>query len=91
MNRRQIKYLCARMRTEADGGAKRPEDMPEGFEESFEKQKNFRGWASYSVTWTVDADDPWKIVLLDKSLEEEWNELLLEKVPVLPGYEDESD
>ena len=27
---------------------------PEGFKESFEKQKHFRGWNNYKETWYID-------------------------------------
>jgi len=36
----------------------------------------------YQVSWDVDLEG-WTIVLLNKSLEEKWNELLLEKIPIL--------
>ncbi len=58
-------------------------EIPEGFKESFEHQPNFRGWASYHITWDVYEDDPWKCVLREKSQEEEWNETLEEVCPVL--------
>lgn len=82
MNRRQIRYLISRLRTEATGGVAAPE-LPDGFRESFERQDKFRGWSNYQKVWDVD-ESGWNIVLLDVSAEEAWNALLLEKVPELP-------
>ena len=82
MTRRQIRYLLARLKTEATGGVKPPK-LPEGFRESFERQDKFRGWPNYQVVWDVD-DSGWGIALLDISAEEAWNNLLMEKVPELP-------
>lgn len=82
MTRRQIRYLIARLRTEADGGVEPPK-LPDGFRETFERQDKFRGWTNYQKVWDVD-DSGWGIVLLDVSAEEAWNKLLEEKVPELP-------
>jgi len=82
MDRRQIRYLISRLRTEATGGVEPPE-LPEGFRDTFERQDKFRGWANYQKIWDVD-DSGWGIILLDISAEEAWNKLLLEKVPELP-------
>lgn len=71
------------MKTEMEGGADRPSNMPEGFVESFESQDKFRGWGAFGKTWDVSDADPWTIIFRDKSIDEEWNEVLLAKVPVL--------
>lgn len=85
LTRRQIRYLLFRLRTQEIGGAKAPTKLPRGFKKSFTEQPKFRGWASFGVTWDVaeKPDSPWTIVFRDKSLEQEWNEVLIEKVPVL--------
>ena len=83
MNRRQIRYLCARCKSEAEGFAEKPE-LVEGFLETFESQPNFRGWMGFGVSWDVDVNDPWRIVLRDKSIEDEWHEVLEQVVPELP-------
>jgi hypothetical protein len=84
MNRRQIRYLLARIRSQATGVCEDVPEMPEGFKETFESQDAFRGWIAYTVTWDVDETDPWKVVTLKKSLEDEWQEKLNEVVPELP-------
>lgn len=79
----EIKYLLATLRSEAIYNKPLPIELPEGFRESFETQKDFRGWASYHVTWDVFEEDPWKCVLREKSQEQEWNETLEKVVPVI--------
>jgi len=88
MNRRNIRYLLRRIKTYSDTKdndsaetVKYPK-LPTGFKKSFEEQPRFRGWMGYQVTWDVD-ESGWNIVFLNKSLEEQWNELLTEKVPEL--------
>ena len=88
MNRRKIRYLLRRIKSNVDSKAdasqptiKLPK-LPKGFKQSFEEQPRFRGWMGYQVTWDVD-DSGWTVVLLDKSLEQQWAELLEEKVPLL--------
>lgn len=83
LTRRQIRYLLRRIRTKEESGINLPK-LPKGFRKSFEEQDKFRGWLAYQVTWDVD-DSGWNIVFLDKSLEEQWNETLMEKVPELPS------
>lgn len=82
MTRTEVKYILARLRTEAERGVEPPE-LPEGFRESFSEQPAFRGWINYGVTWYVDEVDVWKVILLKKSKRREWEELLAQKVPVI--------
>ena len=88
MTKQEIKYLLARLRTEAetsnsDQPTVLPPEIPEGFKESFENQKGFKGWINYHVTWDVHPDDPWMVVILRQSLEQEWHKELEGVVPVL--------
>ena len=82
-NRRQIRYLLRRLRSFHEEGLELP-TLPEGFTETFERQERFRGWTNYQKVWDVDEESGWTIVMLDKSAEQAWNELLIEKVPELP-------
>lgn len=86
MRRREIRYLLGRVKTNELEGVKLPK-LPDGFKQSFESQERFRGWPSFMVTWDVD-DSGWQIVMLDKSAEQAWNELLTEKVPALTEVSD---
>jgi len=89
MDRRKIRYLLRRIKSNVDSknDSKMPliklPGLPKGFKKSFEEQPRFRGWMGYQVTWDVD-ESGWNIVMLDKSLEQSWNELLADKVPELP-------
>lgn len=83
MNRSEIRYLLFKLNANAEGGTELTK-LPTGFKESFDSQANFRGWLNFGVTWDVDENDPWKVILREKSIEAEWTELLLEKVPELP-------
>lgn len=88
MDRRKIRYLLRRIKTNVETRSNPDSEtialpkLPKGFRKSFEGQPRFRGWMGYQVSWDVDLEG-WTIVLLNKSLEEKWNELLLEKIPIL--------
>ena len=90
MDRRSIRYLLRRIKSNEDTSTNPDVDvidlpeLPDGFRESFEKQERFRGWMGFQVTWDVD-DSGWTIVFLDKSLEQQWIDLLNEKVPEFPS------
>lgn len=86
MNRREIRYLCARLKSEQEGLSASP-DLPEDFIEKFESQQRFRGWENYGVTWDVDEDDPWTIKFLSMSLEQQWHQELMNAVPELAYVE----
>lgn len=82
MTGQQIKRLLALLRATAEGKVNHF-DVPVGFKESFESQVDFRGWVNYHVTWDVDPDDLWKVVALEKSLEQQWHDDLEKVVPVI--------
>lgn len=80
----QVKRLLALLKAKAE----KPEkeiifEVPEGFKESFENQKNFRGWINYHVTWDVTREDPWVVRLRTISLVAEWHRELIKLVPVI--------
>lgn len=87
LTRRKVRYLCFRLKTEAEGGEPAPE-LPAAFKETFEGQELFRGWAAFGVSWDVGKEDFWSITLLKESLAKKWEKTLLQKVPVFPGLED---
>lgn len=58
--------------------------LPEGFEESFKSQPNFRGWINYHVTWEIEKNDPWVVILRKIPLSTEWHRHLVKLVPILP-------
>ena len=99
MNRKDIRYLMFRLKTEVEGGNIAPE-LPKGFKKTFETQKKFQGWLSFGVTWDVggrvlteenpnadttsDENSFWTIVLRNESLDEAWNKVLEKVVVEIP-------
>ena len=83
MKKTKIKRLLALLKAKAEHGRELDVEVPEGFIESFEDQDNFRGWINYHVTWDVDKDDPWKVVIRKISLAAEWQRELIKVVPVI--------
>ena len=83
MDKREIKYLIALLRSEAETGEKPALPIPEGFKESFESQKYFTGWINYHTTWDTTNEDPWTVYPRTRSLEAEWHAELIKLVPVI--------
>jgi len=83
MTRSEIRYLCFSEFTRAESGKPDIPPAPPGFVETFQSQKDFRGWLGFGVTWDVDEDDPWKVVPLECSLLEQWHRELATMVPVI--------
>lgn len=74
--RRQLRYWCFRMANEAAGGAS-ADGVPSGLLDVITNSPAFQftgGWASFAVKWDISQDEPFKIVPLDKSLVDEWDE-----------------
>ena len=71
LNRKQIRYSCFRLATEANGGAV-AEGLPEGLKEHFEELPWFSGWKNYGITWDVSAETPLTMIPLKLSLEKAW-------------------
>ena len=84
--RKKIRYVMYRIRTEIDGGP--ASGATNKFKETYENAEGFDGWQKFSVTWDVSLSDPQKIVSRSKSQAAEWQEVFEAKTPViLPGGE----
>lgn len=86
MDIKEIKRFLALLKAEVELDRKHDGiEYPEGFKESFENQKDFRGWINYKETWYIDEenDNPWKIILIKRPLLEDWHDILKKFVPVL--------
>jgi len=84
MTRQQVKRILALLKAQADYPDRElVVDYPEGFKESFENQKFFRGWINYHDTWDVDKEDVWLVVPRKISLVAEWHQELLRVVPII--------
>lgn len=84
MDYKKVKRILALLKAQAEYPHKEIEvEVPEGFKESFENQKFFRGWINYHETWDVTREDPWTAFPRKKSLVAEWHEELMRVVPVI--------
>ena len=81
MTKRQVRYLCYRLRT----GAEKEEevnDIPEGFKEYFEEQDYFDSWINFAMTW--DIDDKLKAELRTYDEQTEWNSVMKRESVEMP-------
>lgn len=82
LTRRQIRYLCFRLQTEAEGGNKAtPEkngimSLVGKVKEHMESQDDFGGWKMFAKTWDVDEKSPMVIVKRTSSIYTDWNNVL---------------
>jgi len=88
LTRRNIRYICFRLQTEASGG-----DASIGngimthakeIKKHMESQSNFGGWKNFGITWDVDNKAFLVVVLLTKSIESEWNIVVESEAKELP-------
>jgi hypothetical protein len=84
MTKKEVKRLLALLKAQAEYPDREIEiDLPEGFKESFEGQKYFRGWINYHETWDVNAADVWVVIPRKVSLTAEWHRELARVIPVI--------
>lgn len=79
--RKKVRYRLYRLRTEKAGKCSSGEKKE--FREKFEKQPFFDGWQNFAVSWDVAFDDPYRIVHRQLSEQEEWDEVMKAKYPVI--------
>ena len=95
LTRREVRYWLFRFGTEARGDAK-ANGAPPGLKAHFEEQmddlnirflnkKDF--WDNFAKKWDVDEDDYWSVVPSKFSVWDEWEAVLRQVAPVLPGLE----
>jgi len=85
LTRRQVRYWLFRFRTAEDGGAP-AEGAPVGLRARFEKHPHFSNWHNFGVTWDVGSD-PYVLVPLKYSLEQQWNTEAMASARPYPGTE----
>lgn len=84
MDYKQVKRLLALLKAQVEHPERDIQvDLPEGFKESFENQKYFRGWVNYHETWDVTKADPWTVIPRRVSLVTEWHQELVKVVPMI--------
>lgn len=84
--RKDVRYKLYRLKSEAEGKTSTEGIVDEEFKQIFEKDPHFGGWRFFGITWDVSFDDPYRCVHRDKSVTDEWDELVAAKFPtVSPG------
>ena len=86
LERKEIRYWLFRFRTAATGGDPAT-GAPRGLRKRFEDHPHFVSWESFGMTWDV-GDDPWTLVPLKHSLEEQWNTEAMNSARPWPGVPD---
>lgn len=94
LTRRNIRYICFRLQTEATGGTK-AEKEDEGIMQfvdevrgHMEEQEDFDGWNNFGKTWDVGEKSFLVAVLRKSSIQSEWDKVLKDEAKPLPGTED---
>ncbi|OGE28863.1 hypothetical protein A2867_02870 [Candidatus Daviesbacteria bacterium RIFCSPHIGHO2_01_FULL_40_11] len=90
LTRRNIRYICFRIQTEALGGAKADKEK-EGImqyvdevKEHMESQDDFGGWDKFAKTWDVDDKTQLVAVTRKSSIQTDWNIILKKEAKELP-------
>lgn len=90
LTKRQIRYICFRLQTEADGGNPAlPEDRaPMSFvdkvKKHMESQDDFGGWKMFAKTWDVDEKSPLVVIPRISSIYSDWNNVMKKEAKDLP-------
>lgn len=90
LNKRQVRYLCFRLQTEALGGSKATKEkngimsFVDEIKDHMESQDDFGGWPKFAKTWDVDEKSPLVTVKRSSSIQTEWNKVLREEAKELP-------
>lgn len=79
--RKKVRYQLYRLQSQKLGKSSADDVVEEGLVEKIEKDPNFGGWRFFGMTWDVALDDPYRCVHRDKSVREEWDELVAAKFP----------
>ena len=90
LTRRQIRYICFRLQTEAEGSNKAaPEktgimNLVDEIKEHIEMQEDFEGWKMFAKSWDVDQNSPLVVVKRNSSIYTDWNNVLKKEAKSLP-------
>lgn len=79
--RKDVRYRLYRVQKEKEG--KFRSDADEDFVKHFEKDPNFGGWKWFGFNWDVRLDNPWVCIHREKSLQQEWDDVVQAKYPQL--------
>lgn len=82
--RKDIRYKLYRLATEANGGP--AADVDQALIEKYENDPLFAGWRYFGIIWDISQTEPYECVHRDKSLLQEWEDVVRAKFPqVEPG------
>lgn len=90
LTRRQIRYICFRLQTEAEGGnaADREHAGVMSFvakvKNHMESQDDFGGWKMFAKTWDVDERSPLVVIKRNSSIYTDWNKILKKEARDFP-------
>ncbi|MFZ2202243.1 MAG: hypothetical protein WAV56_02490 [Microgenomates group bacterium] len=90
LTRHEIRYLCFRLQTEADGGNPATKEsegilsLVDRIKDHFEDQDDFGGWRNFAKTWDVDHKSYLVAVKRVSSIHSEWNHVLKKQTHDLP-------
>ncbi len=90
--RRQVRYICFRLQTEAEGSNRAaPEitgimSLVNEIKEHMEMQDDFGGWKMFAKTWDVDEKSPLVVIKRNSSIYTEWNKILKQQAKDLPSH-----
>lgn len=88
LTRRNVRYLCFRLKDEALGGVEATGDgilvHVDEVKEHMSEQSDFGGWDKFGITWDVDVKSHFVVVTLKRSLESEWNAVVKKNAIDLP-------
>lgn len=79
--RKKVRYQLYRLQSQKLGRSSADDVVEDGLVQKMEKDPNFGGWRFFGITWDVALDDPYRCVHRDKSIREEWDELVAAKFP----------
>ena len=86
LSKREIRYWLFRFQNANNGGSP-AKGAPPGLKKHFEEYGFFThlgGWSGFAKLWDVNPDAPLEVVPRDKSVIEEWNEVLVANAKELP-------
>jgi hypothetical protein len=90
LTRRNIRYICFRLQTEAEGGPKAKPDQGGIMsnvlmvKKRLEAQEEFGGWKKFAKTWDVGEKETLVAVSRFSSIQNDWNKVLKKEAKDLP-------
>jgi len=92
LTRRNIRYICFRLKAEACGGERATGDgilaHVDEVKEHMSDQSDFGGWDRFGITWDLDEKAHFVVVQLRSSLESQWNAVVKTNAIDFPKPED---